>query len=66
MLMNGAAVNVLDRWGGTPFNDALRAGHKDVAQFLKTNGASSKISKTQLLKKYDHLIESFPDMMAEP
>jgi len=41
----GADVNVLDRWSGTPLDDALKAGHDSVFEFLKSKGAKSgKIS----------------------
>jgi len=40
-----ADVNVLDRWSGTPLDDALRAGHDSVFEFLKSKGGKSgKIS----------------------
>eukprot|EP00931_Biecheleriopsis_adriatica_P088186 TRINITY_DN62559_c0_g1_i1.p1 TRINITY_DN62559_c0_g1~~TRINITY_DN62559_c0_g1_i1.p1 ORF type:complete len:1110 (+),score=222.97 TRINITY_DN62559_c0_g1_i1:114-3443(+) len=32
----GADVNAVDRWGGTPLDDALRGGHVHVAEMLRT------------------------------
>jgi len=40
-----AVVNVQDRWKGTPLDDALRAGHNNVYDFLKNaGGMSGKVS----------------------
>ena len=33
-------INHKDRWGGTALDDALRHGHKEVANFLKANHAT--------------------------
>jgi hypothetical protein len=37
----GADVNVQDRWGGRPLDDAERNRHEDVAQFLRNVGGKS-------------------------
>lgn len=37
----GADVNVQDRWGGRPLDDAERNRHDDVAQFLRNLGGKS-------------------------
>mmetsp|Transcript_75699 Transcript_75699/g.167661 ORF Transcript_75699/g.167661 Transcript_75699/m.167661 type:complete len:489 (-) Transcript_75699:117-1583(-) len=34
-----ADMNVQDRWGGTPLDDALRSGHKQVSSYLVSKGA---------------------------
>eukprot|EP00441_Pelagodinium_beii_P023670 CAMPEP_0197665036 /NCGR_PEP_ID=MMETSP1338-20131121/58994_1 /TAXON_ID=43686 ORGANISM="Pelagodinium beii, Strain RCC1491" /NCGR_SAMPLE_ID=MMETSP1338 /ASSEMBLY_ACC=CAM_ASM_000754 /LENGTH=442 /DNA_ID=CAMNT_0043243787 /DNA_START=176 /DNA_END=1504 /DNA_ORIENTATION=- len=34
----GADPNVSDRYGGTPLDDAIRAGHTRVAEFLQAHG----------------------------
>ena len=34
----GADVNPIDRWGGTPLDDAMRSKHALVASYLRTNG----------------------------
>lgn len=34
----GANVNVTDRWGGTPLEDAIQNGHQAVAEFLIKHG----------------------------
>ena len=31
-------VNPIDRWMGTPYDDAIREGHHEVAEFLKSVG----------------------------
>lgn len=41
-----ADVNVVDRWGGTPLDDAMRTNHKEIVDFLKANKA--KRGKTAL------------------
>jgi ankyrin repeat protein len=46
----GANVNVHDRWGGSPLNDAERNRHDDVAQFLRSRGAVS----TDAFETEDH------------
>lgn len=38
LLDNGAAVNCIDRWKGSPLADALREGHTAVAQLLMARG----------------------------
>ena len=38
MIDLGADVSPVDRWGGTPLDDALRGGHDRVADFLKKRG----------------------------
>lgn len=36
MLVNsGAAIHAVDRWGRTPLDDAVAAGHAEVVQFLE-------------------------------
>ena len=37
----GAGVNPVDRWGGTPLDDAMRSRHALVANFLRAHGARS-------------------------
>jgi hypothetical protein len=34
-----AKLSPIDRWGGTPLDDAIRGGHNAVAQYLSTQGA---------------------------
>ena len=31
-------VNPLDRWASTPYDDAVREGHREVVNYLKGNG----------------------------
>lgn len=39
LLVNRRAdINVTDRWGGSPLDDAIRSNHKNVIAFLKENG----------------------------
>ena len=38
----GVDINPKDRWGGTPFADAKREGHKDVMALLKKHGGGEK------------------------
>mmetsp|Transcript_43288 Transcript_43288/g.119706 ORF Transcript_43288/g.119706 Transcript_43288/m.119706 type:complete len:571 (-) Transcript_43288:67-1779(-) len=42
-----ADLTVKDRWGGTPLDDAIRSGHKDVAALLQRKGGS--VGKTSSL-----------------
>ena len=35
-------INPKDRWGGTPFADAKREGHKDILELLKKHGGTEK------------------------
>jgi ankyrin repeat protein len=35
----GANVNVMDRWGSTPLQDAITASHDRVAELLMKHGA---------------------------
>lgn len=37
----GADVNVADRWGCTPLDEAEHAGHNDIVQYLKSKDAIS-------------------------
>ena len=36
----GASLSLVDRWGGTPLDDAIRSGHQEVISFLKSRGAT--------------------------
>jgi glutaminase len=47
LIENGARANPVDRWGGTPLDDALRHGHLEVAQFLASQGGENGSSATQ-------------------
>lgn len=39
LIDNGANVNVEDRWGGTPLDDAKRCGHLNIVELLKQHEA---------------------------
>merc|ERR1712038_2080678 len=39
LVNRGADINVTDRWGGSPLDDAIRSNQKNVIAFLKENGA---------------------------
>jgi glutaminase len=41
-LSKNVDVNPKDRWGGTPFADAKREGHKDVLELLRKHGGREK------------------------
>lgn len=41
VLEAGARVDVVDRWGGTPLDDAIRHGHYQVFTFLLGHGAKT-------------------------
>ena len=34
-------INVRDRWGNTPYDDAIREGHKEVSVYLKSKGGKT-------------------------
>ena len=36
-------INAIDRWMGTPYDDAIRGGYHDVAEFLQSKGGKSGI-----------------------
>jgi len=38
LLDNGAEVNPIDRWSGTPLDDAIRHGHSEAVKILKQKG----------------------------
>jgi hypothetical protein len=38
---SGANINIQDRWGGRPLDDAKRNRHDDVAEYLESLGAES-------------------------
>ena len=38
LLDNGASVNVVDRWNGTPLEDAVRVGRKDIVALIHAHG----------------------------
>ncbi|ELR17042.1 glutaminase [Acanthamoeba castellanii str. Neff] len=42
LVNKGANVLVRDRWGATPFDEAVRAGHKDLAALLERAGNERK------------------------
>ena len=41
----GANVSPIDRWGGTPLDDAVRHSHTDVRAFLEGKGACRGVSQ---------------------
>ena len=41
LCIKGADVNVEDRWGGKPLDDALSMGHEQAAELLRKYGATS-------------------------
>ena len=40
-----ANVNVTDRWGGAPLDDAMRSKHALVAAYLRGKGATSALAR---------------------
>jgi serine/threonine protein kinase len=44
LLESGVDVDPRDRWGGTPLDDAIRHGHREVVRLLKSYGAASRMS----------------------
>jgi glutaminase len=38
-------VNVTDRWGNRPLDDALRGGRKEVAALLREHGARTSVGQ---------------------
>ena len=40
----GASPSAVDRWGGTPLDDAIRSGHARIALFLTERGASKGLT----------------------
>lgn len=44
-----ADVNVLDRFGGCPLEDAIHAGHTLVAQFLSSKGGKLEPKKAMVM-----------------
>ncbi|NIP29778.1 MAG: glutaminase A [Candidatus Dadabacteria bacterium] len=40
LIDNGAEINPIDRWGGTPLDDAISHNHKEVEKLLKQSGAT--------------------------
>ncbi|KAJ1626859.1 ankyrin repeat-containing domain protein [Pavlovales sp. CCMP2436] len=49
-----ASVNPVDRWGGTPLDDAVRAKHVAVARFLKVKGGITANKLLEKAKSKDH------------
>eukprot|EP00931_Biecheleriopsis_adriatica_P047957 TRINITY_DN27687_c0_g1_i1.p1 TRINITY_DN27687_c0_g1~~TRINITY_DN27687_c0_g1_i1.p1 ORF type:complete len:1440 (+),score=339.94 TRINITY_DN27687_c0_g1_i1:137-4456(+) len=43
----GASVNPMDRWGGTPLDDALRHGFHLIAEFLRSKGGELGATSVQ-------------------
>jgi ankyrin repeat protein len=48
LLAHGAEVNVRDNFGDTPLHEALRWGHKDVAELLRQNGGVDMTGNTTI------------------
>jgi serine/threonine protein kinase len=40
LVSRGARINRMDRWGGTPFDDAYRQHHTDVIEYLQQRGGT--------------------------
>ncbi|XRB09682.1 potassium channel skor [Pycnococcus provasolii] len=51
LISNGAQVNVKDRWGGTPLEDALRGDYLSVAVLLQKEGAELGSGDPAILEK---------------
>jgi len=52
VLVNGGAkINVRDRWGSTPLDEAIRSNSNELIKFLKERGAISGGSSHMLLTK---------------
>ena len=49
----GANPSVVDRWGGTPLDDAVRSGHAEVAAFLQSRNASIGLTSTAVTATVD-------------
>jgi ankyrin repeat protein len=57
----GANVNVMDRWGSTPLQDAITASHDRVAELLMKHGA--RVEKdTQKIKVYHIVLQESLDL----
>jgi ankyrin repeat protein len=41
LIENGAEINSIDRWGGTPLDDALREGLDPIIDYLRSKDARS-------------------------
>ncbi len=41
LIENKAEINAIDRWGGTPLDDALREGLDNVIDYLRSKDARS-------------------------
>jgi ammonium transporter Rh len=48
LVEQGANINIRDRFGGTPRDDAIRNGHADISNYLIQNGASKPAESFQL------------------
>lgn len=40
LVAKGAKINRVDRWGGSPLDDAARGKHTEVMKYLRSHGAS--------------------------
>lgn len=47
LLLHGAPIAPIDRWGNTPLDDALRAGHEQVVERLRQAAASPPSSEAE-------------------
>lgn len=64
---NGANVNVEDRWGGKPLDDALLKEYTAVADYLRNRGATSaheEVQKTWISNR--STVSSMYDSMQDP
>lgn len=62
----GANLNFMDRWGNRCLNDALRGGHVDCVDFLRTHGAEETLpGEEQKGSKAIALKNASPQAMAE-
>jgi glutaminase len=50
LLRKGANHSALDRWGGSPLDDAIRSKHKEVAKVLVKSGAKTALFTEKDLK----------------
>lgn len=46
LIEHGVNFNVKDRWGNTPYNDAIRTGHNVCAEIIAENGGGDEVTRT--------------------
>lgn len=60
LITNGANVNVVDRWGNTPLQDAVDNNHELLAKLIRMHGGVLREHDGEMGSCYFRCLREFP------